>query len=135
MASRVSPDRCFREDPVPDLGLWKKLSFPLRVYVLACEDGCVYVGISPSAKLTKRVDKQFDGLGSAFCRQHKPLHVLYVWPAADPAIETAVYYAMMGKMFPNARANMYVCRVQEEILLPCLIPSFLAENHFPCVRP
>ena len=113
MASRADPRRTFREECVADLGLVNNLDYPLRVYVLACAVG-YYVGISPSEKLVERVDKQFNGDGATFCKYNRPTRVVCVWPAACPAIEAAMYFAMMGKMCLNAWANMYMPPICDE---------------------
>lgn len=44
------------------------------VYVLACEDGFYYVGIS--LDVNRRFQQHCDGIGAWFTREHPPLHII-----------------------------------------------------------
>ncbi len=88
----------FRASIVPDLGLSGDPSLPLRVYVLQCRNGCIYVGISPKEKILSRLSEQFDARSefcSEYCRKNVPTGVLCVWPAASEAIEAAFCLGMV----------------------------------------
>ena len=95
----ISASTCFRVAPVPDFGLEEDVSFPLRVYVLKCQNGAWYTGITPKAKVQERIREQFlhsQALGSShFCEANPPVSVVCVWPAKNRCVEAAVFFAMM----------------------------------------
>lgn len=46
-----------------------------RVYILRCEDGSLYTGITTD--LERRFNEHRDGKGGAYTRAHKPTQILY----------------------------------------------------------
>ena len=80
--------------PVPDLGLTENRDFKFRVYVLQCESSSYYVGIVPTQKVRERIEAQFSGVGSDYCKEKKPTRILCIWPAKCEAIKAAVFYGM-----------------------------------------
>lgn len=87
---------------LPALGLAADLTFPYRVYVLQCGSSMRYVGYVHKSKLRQRVQSHFDGTGAFFTKEHKPSSVLMVWPAAGPAVEAYVFYALLAGLPANS---------------------------------
>ena len=89
---------------MPDLGLQLDLNLPYRVYVLECEPApgnkgpFYYVGIDFKAHVGPRLVKQFSGRGSCFAKAHAPTAIIFVWPAANTAVEGYVFLALLGRM-------------------------------------
>lgn len=94
---------------VPYLGLQDDLSCDGRVYVLRCQPQIVggpftyYVGYVPKKnQIGPRIAKQARQEGADFPKAYKPLAVELVWPAATPAVEALVFYAIMDKLSEKA---------------------------------
>ena len=62
--------------------------------MLQCESSSYYVGIAPTQKVRERIEAQFSGVGSDYCKEKKPTRILCIWPAKCEAIEAAVFYGM-----------------------------------------
>lgn len=45
------------------------------VYVLLCQDGSLYTGISPDPE--KRLQQHLSGKGAKYTRSHKPVKIVY----------------------------------------------------------
>ncbi len=45
------------------------------VYVLLCQDGSLYTGISPDPE--KRFEQHLSGKGAKYTRSHKPVKIVY----------------------------------------------------------
>ena len=55
-----------------------------------------YVGISPRKSIADRIKKHFSKEGAtAFTRRNRPTSIELLWPAATPAAEAFVYYALL----------------------------------------
>ena len=95
----IDASSCFRYAPVPDLGLKEDLDLPLRLHILKCSGGCIYIGISPKHKVGQRIMDQFEADvahgSSHFCATNAPTSVLCVWSAEHAAAEGYAYLAML----------------------------------------
>ena len=82
---------------MPDLGLVCDKSFPFVVYVLGCEGGFVYVGITKKHQARRRLQDHLDGNGRHCTRERKPNAILLVYPATSAAVEAYVYYTLLAQ--------------------------------------
>ena len=110
----VNPDRVFRCNFLPELGLEPDLAFPFRVYVLLCRADfnwpySYYVGIAPRDEVVKRIgdhrQRRGAGFDADFTAANPPLSVLFLYPAATRAMESYVYSAIMTQLPENAITN------------------------------
>lgn len=106
----VKPDRIFRGTFLPDLGLEPDLTFKYRVYVFLCQADFnypynYYVGIVPQYELVKRVGDHRHKRGADFTAANPSLSLLFLFPAASPAVEAYVYSAVMTQLPEHAIAN------------------------------
>ena len=91
---------------LPDLRLGLDLTLDGRVYVLACEPrdpgGAVttYVGYAQSVYVANRLTAQFKQRRWAahFCKIHKPLAIIGLWPVSVRAAEAYVYFCVAYSM-------------------------------------
>ena len=84
---------------LPDLHLSDNLSLPYRVYVLRCAPQILggpftyYCGLTED--IVARLADHANGKGATFTDRNKPLDLVYLWPAANRAVEAYVFAAMM----------------------------------------
>jgi len=76
-----------------------------QVYILACELGKYYVGITHN--IDKRIYAHTTGEGAAWTRLYKPLELIYLSPGNE-AKETAMTLIYMRKFgWDNVRGGKY----------------------------
>lgn len=67
----------------------------VSIYILACEDGCYYVG--KSKNVDQRLEQHLHGGGSQWTKLHKPIRVVRVIPDCDEEDEDKFTKIMMRK--------------------------------------
>ena len=83
-----------------------------RVYVLRCmpryENGPFvwYTGYAKTHLLKSRLGEEMTQGGTAadFVKRNKPIQIEFVWPAASPAVEAYIYYALLARLGADAAA-------------------------------
>ena len=96
LPAQVSTTTVFKTANMPEIGLKPDLEWPLRIYVLECENKKQYVGIVPSSKLCERLADHWAGRGADFTRVNKPQKVCFVHPAPNSAAEGYMYLSLLG---------------------------------------
>lgn len=62
------------------------------VYLLECENGKIYTGISTDVE--KRFQKHLSGTGAKFTRSNPPLHILAFKPCSNRSEASSIEYTM-----------------------------------------
>ena len=94
---------------LPDMHISSDLSLPYRVYVLRCAPQILggpftyYCGLTED--IVARLAEHENGTGAAFTDGNKPLDLVYLWPAANRAVEAYVFAAMMTVLPEEAIAG------------------------------
>ena len=103
--SKVTENTAFRGSLVANVGLDCRSEFPYRVYVLKCAGPRAnsayyyYVGITAKENVAERLKNHFSTEhASTFTDAHRPLGIEFLHPAAVPATEALVYFAMVQQL-------------------------------------
>ena len=101
--SEVHANFSYHDRSVPALGLSEDFSYDYRVYALALQHECVYIGIAPKSQVKQTIQRHFEVSNKChYTSQHRPLRVLLVWPAISPSVEAYCYYAFLQRLSVTA---------------------------------
>ena len=76
-----------------------RVSLPC-IYVLACQHGFFYVGLTDTSNLSSRLSCHFQGCGARCTRRHRPLYVHQVLYNGSKQLEDRVVQYLCERMGP-----------------------------------
>jgi putative endonuclease len=91
-----------------------------HLYLLECEDGSVYTGITTDVEA--RFAQHVNGTGARYTRSHKPLRVLISFALADRAAASSAEY-WVKRLTPRAKRALASGACSLESVLPAPPPD------------
>lgn len=88
------------------------------VYMLRCEDGTLYTGITPD--LRRRMAAHVTGSGARYTRSHPPRSLAALWETSDRATASRLEYAVKKTLNRAAKEELIAAPERWSVLLPQL---------------